>query len=120
MKASSSKETYINILLKRKTNLGKWFRNFLPQRIVPKVVFTGGRLSSKFQVRGRAIFNHNLHIIYCGNCLENFYPDNYVGETSSRISEKLDETLGISEYWIIGSEYKKNWEKTKESWGTFN
>ena len=33
----------------------KRFRNFLPQGIVPKVVFTGSKLSLKFQVKDRII-----------------------------------------------------------------
>ena len=65
----------------------------LPQCIVPKVVFTGSKLSSKFQVKDRTIFSHNHDIIYQGNWPENGFPDNYVGETARRISERvLDHT----------------------------
>ena len=65
----------------------------LPQCIVPKGVFTGSKLSSKFQVKDRPIFSYNHDIIYHGNCPENCSPDNYVGETARRISERvLDHT----------------------------
>ena len=71
----------------------KRFRNLLPQCIVPKGVFTGSKLSSKFQVKDRPIFSYNHDIIYHGNCPENCSPDNYVGETARRISERvLDHT----------------------------
>ena len=74
-------------------SLKKRFRNLLPQCIVPKVVFTGSKLSSKFQVKDRTIFSHNHDIIYQGNSPENGFPDNYVGETARRISERvLDHT----------------------------
>ena len=36
------------------------FRNLLLQCIVPKVVFTGSKRSSKFQVKDRTIFSHNF------------------------------------------------------------
>ena len=61
--------------------------------MVPKVVFTGSKLSSKFQVKDRTIFSNNHDIIYHGNCPENGCPDNSVGETARRISERvLDHT----------------------------
>ena len=41
----------------------KRFRNLLPECIVPKVVFTGSKLSSKFQVKDRTIFTHNHDMI---------------------------------------------------------
>ena len=69
------------------------FRNLLPQCIVPKVVFTGSKLSSKFQVKDRTIFSHNHDIIYDGNCPENGCHDNFVGGAARRISERvLDHT----------------------------
>ena len=65
----------------------------LPQCRFPKVVFTGSRLSSKFQVKDRAIFSHNHDMIYHGNCPENGCHDNFVGEAARRISERvLDHT----------------------------
>ena len=61
----------------------------LPQCIVPTVVFTGSKLSLKFQVKDRTIFKHNHNIIYHGNCPENGCFDNYIGETARRISERV-------------------------------
>ena len=40
----------------------KRFRNLFPQFIVPKVGFTGGKLSLKFQVKDRTICSHNHDI----------------------------------------------------------
>ena len=101
----------------------KRFRNSLPQCIVPTVFFTGSKLSSKFQVKDRTIFNHNHDIIYHGNCPESDCPDNYIGETARGTSERVldhtgkdiishlykhsiktgHQTLEISDYRIIGN-----------------
>ena len=40
-------------------SMKKRFRNLLPQCIVRKVIFTGSKLSSKFQVNDRTIFSYN-------------------------------------------------------------
>ena len=114
-------------------SMKKRFRNFLPQCIVPMVVFTGSKLSSKFWVKDRTIFSHNYDIIYHGNCPENGCSDNYVRETARKISESvLDRTgkyinshfykrtietghqnLEIRDYRIIGNGYGNNWNKRK-------
>ena len=114
-------------------SMKKRFRNFLHQCIVPKVVFKGSKLSSKFQVKDRTTFTHNHDIIYHGNCPENSCPDNYVGETARRIPERVldhtgkdinshlykhsietgHQTLEISDYRIIENGYKNNGNKRK-------
>ena len=70
-------------------SMKKRFRNLLPPCMVPKVVFTGSKLSSKFQVKDRTIFSHNHDIFYQGKCPENSCPDNCAGETARRISERV-------------------------------
>ena len=75
------------------------FRDLLRQCIVPKVVFTGSKLSSKFQVKDTTIFSHNRDIICNGNCPENGCPNDYVGETARRISVRV---LGHKEKISIG------------------
>ena len=114
-------------------SMKKTFRNLLPLCIVPKLVFTGSKLSSKFQVKDKTIFNHNHDIIYHGNCPESGCPDSYVEETARRVSERVldhtgkninshlyehsietgHQTLEISEYRIIGNGYGNNWNKQK-------
>ena len=105
----------------------------LPQCIAPRVVFTGSKLSSKFQIKDKTIFSHNHDIIYHGNCPENGCADNYIGETIKRISERVldhtgknvnshfykhsietgHQTLEINDYRIIGNGYGNNWKKRK-------
>ena len=114
-------------------SMKKRFRNLLLQCIVPKVVFTGSKFSSKFQVKDRTIFSHIRDVICRGNCPENGCPDNYVAETVRRILERVldhmgkdvnshlykhsietgHQTLEISDYWIIRNGYGNNWNIRK-------
>ena len=100
---------------------------------LPKQFFSGCKRISKFQVKDRTIFSHNHDIIYHLNSPENGCPDNYVGETTRIISERvLDHTrkyinsylykraietvhltLETSDYQIIGNKYGNNWNKRK-------
>ena len=100
---------------------------------MPTVVFTGSKLSSKFQVKDRFTFSHIYYIIYHDNCPENGCPDNYIGETARTISERVldytgkdvnshlykhftetgHQTSEISDYRIIGIGYGNNWKKWK-------
>ena len=114
-------------------SMKKRFRNLFPQSIVLKVVLAGSKHSLRFQVKDRTIFSHNHDIIYHGNCPENRCPNNYVGETARRISERVlyhtgkdinshlykhsietgHQALEISDYRIIGNRYGNNWNKRK-------
>ena len=71
----------------------------LPQCIVPKVVFTGSKLSSKFKVKDRTIFSDDHAIIYHGNCPENGCPENYIRELPEEFQttlEKISITIFIN------------------------
>ena len=83
------------------------FRNLLRQCIVPKVVFTGSKLSSKFQVKDRTIFSHNRNIICKGNYPENGCPDNYVEKTARKTSERV---LGHTGKYVNSHLYKHSIE----------
>ena len=108
-------------------------RNLLPQYIVLTVVFTGSKLSSKFQGKYKTIFSYNHDIIYHVNCPENGCPENYSGETTRRISESVldhtgkginsylykhsiktcHQTLEVIDYRILRNGYGNNWKKQK-------
>ena len=114
-------------------SMEKRFRNLLPQCIIPAVDFSGSKLSSKFQVEDRTIFSHSHDIIYHGDCPENGCPNNYIGETARRISERVldhtgkdinshfykhsigtgHQTLEINGYRTIRNEYENNPKKRK-------
>ena len=104
----------------------KRLRNLLPQYIFPTVVFTGGKFSSKFQVKESSIFSRNRDIIYHGNFPEKGCPDSYIGETARKISERVlhhtgkdinshlyrhsietvHQTLEIIDYLVIGNRWE--------------
>ena len=88
-------------------SIKKRFKNLLPQCIVPKIVFKGSKLSWKFQVEDRTIFSHNHDTIYLGNCPENGFPYNYVGQTARRISERVLDHTGKD----INSHFDKHYIK---------
>ena len=115
--------------------LNQWKRD-LGSFVVPMVIFTGSKLSLKFQVKDKTIFSNCHDVIYHGNCLKNGCADNYIGETTRRILERvLDHngkdinrhlykhsiktghwTLDIRDYRIIGKGYGNNckkWETAK-------
>ena len=66
----------------------------LPQCIAPTVVFTGSKLSSKFQIKHKTIYSHNHDMNCHDSCPENDSPDNYTGKTTGRISERVLEHTG--------------------------
>ena len=75
----------------------------LRQCIVPKVVFTSSKRSSKFQVKDTTIFSHNRDIICNGNCPGNGCPDNYVENTARKTSERV---LGHTGKYVNSHLYK--------------
>ena len=51
--------------------------------------FTGSKLSTHFQIKDKAEFEHNHDVVYLGTCLENNCSDNYVSESARHISERI-------------------------------
>ena len=63
-------------------------------KLLPKTTqlvfeFTGSELSTHFQIKKKTKFEHNHNVVYLGTCPENNCSDNYVGESSRRISETI-------------------------------
>ena len=65
------------------------FRNLLPKRIAPTVVSIYCKFKSQFPVRHKIKVNCKHDVIYLDNCRESDGSDNYVGETTRRISEQI-------------------------------
>ena len=51
--------------------------------------FTGNKLSSCFNVKDKAKFEHRHDVIYLGACPETACNDNYIGEAKRRIFERV-------------------------------
>ena len=98
-----------------------------------KIAFTGSELSTCFQVKDKTNFEHNYDIFYHGTCPETDCPENYIRETARRISERVKDhsgkdvhsylfkhtvesghkVLNVTNYSIIGKEYRNNTRKRK-------
>ena len=65
-----------------KRNLNK----HLSSNIKTQVTFTGQKLSTQFNVKDRTKFEHK-HVIHFGKCPEPNWTDNYLGQSTRRISE---------------------------------
>ena len=105
----------------------------LPPGIVTKTAYIGNKLTTSFHVKDVTKFKHNYDIIYQCKCPKIVCNDHYLGETGSRISERVldyagrdqnshlfkrsieskDPVLDINNYKIIEKSYKKNARKQK-------
>ena len=56
--------------------------------------FTGNKLSSCFNVKDKAKFEHRYDLIYLGACPETACNDNYIGEAKRRIFERVKDHNG--------------------------
>ena len=98
-----------------------------------KIAFTGSELSTCFQVKDKTNFEHNYDIFYHGTCPETDCPENCIRETARRIAERVKDhsgkdlhshlfkhtvesghkVLNVTNYSIIGKEYRNNTRKRK-------
>ena len=69
--------------LKRKLN------KHLPNSVKTQVTFTGQKLSTDFNVKDRINFEHKHDVINFRKCPEQNCTDNYPGESTMRISERI-------------------------------
>ena len=128
--------TYIQMNLpytgKKGTNLiskmKKLLRNSLPENVQPRVVYNSTKLSSKFQLKDKIEFEHKNNVVYYCQCPNDNCNENYIGETSRRIIERIKDhnnrdkkshilTHSIEkkhahvwkdDFKIIGANYKNN------------
>ena len=70
-------------------SLKRSITKILPKTIQLKFGFTGGKLTTHFQIKDKTIFEHNHDIVYLGTCPKNNCSDNYVGESACHISERI-------------------------------
>ena len=53
------------------------------------IMYQGTQLSSRFQAKDQAKFEHWIDVVYYCKCPENDCDDSYIGETDRRISERI-------------------------------
>ena len=75
-------------------SLKRNLKSLLPSTFEVNVGFTGKKLSTCFQIKDQTKFEHKRDIIYLGTCPEDNCPDNYIGESGRRISERIIDYAG--------------------------
>ena len=70
-------------------SLQKGLDNFLPNHINTQVTYTGKKLSICFNIKDHTKSDHQHAIVDHGKCPEVDCMDNYIGEASRRVSERI-------------------------------
>ena len=79
----------------------------LPQDVEPKFIYTGTKLSTKFQIKDKTKDKHKHDLVYYGKCPE--CDESYVGETGRRLQDRVDEHSGKdSKSNILRHSYQEN------------
>ena len=116
-------------------SLQKRLHNLFPNHINTQVTYTGKKLSTCFSTKDQTKFEHQHDIVYHGKCPEVDYIDNYIGEASRRVSERIIDhngrdrkshlfrysaeynykNVGRQDFKILGKVYRNNAMKWKIS-----
>ena len=114
-------------------------KKILPNNVKPQITYRGKKLGSLFETKDQTIFEFKLNVIYHGkspveNCI-----DDYIGETTRSVNERIVDHTGrdaishllkhsiesghkpleVIDYKIIGTGYRKNTMKKKLSEALF-
>ena len=65
----------------------KTLHRSLPNNIETKVVYTGTKLSSNFQIKDKTKFNQKHDLVYYVKCPE--CQEDYIGEIGRRLHERI-------------------------------
>ena len=76
-------------------------KTLLPTKIRRKLVFTGCKFITGFQVKDKTKFEHNHNIVYHGSCPETDCPENYIWETARGILETVKDHTCTDIHWHI-------------------
>ena len=68
--------------------------NVLPEGHTTKIVYSGKKLGSYFNIKDQTKMQHQNNLIYFTECPENDCMENYVGEMEIRLQERFDEHGG--------------------------
>ena len=68
--------------------------NVLPKGHTTKIIYSGKKLGSYFNIKDQTKIQHQNDLIYYTECPENDCLENYVGETERRLQERVDEHGG--------------------------
>ena len=66
----------------------------LPPKINTQVAYTGKKISTRFNVKDESKFEHQHYVVYYADCPNEKCRENYIGESSRRISERIKDHNG--------------------------
>ena len=88
----------------------------LPQKIECRIVQTGTKLSSRFNIKDKTDDKHLSNFIYRHKCRNKKCKDDYIGETGRRKTVRTGEHGGKdAESWVFKHSSKKKHPRAKES-----
>ena len=70
-------------------SLQKRLHILLPNYLNTQVTYKGKKLSTCFTLKDQTKFEHQHDMVYHGKCPEVDFIDNYIGEASRRVSERI-------------------------------
>ena len=72
-------------------SMKRYVSKLVPEHTKLEITFTGKKRNSCFSIKDKTSFQHQLDLIYYVNCTKPSCRDNYVGETGSRIIERMED-----------------------------
>ena len=66
----------------------------LPENHVLRIVSTGTKLSSQFNIKDDMDKQHKHDLVYFSRCLSTSFTDSYIGETTRHLSEHVVDHAG--------------------------
>ena len=71
------------------TKMKKHIRGTLPENIQTMVAYKSKKLSTKFNIKDKTEFYHQYNLVYYGKCPNQTCTENYIGETTFKVKERL-------------------------------
>ena len=76
------------------SSIEKYVRKLLPKKSTLQITYTGKKPSSQFNIKDKTNFEHRHDLIYHVSCPLPTCDDNYIGETTCRIHERIKDHNG--------------------------
>ena len=70
-------------------SMEKYVTKLLPKKSTLQITYTGKKLRSQFNMKGKTNYEHQHYLIYHVNCPLPTWEDNYIGETARCIHGRI-------------------------------
>ena len=75
-------------------SMKRYVSKLVPEHTKLEITFTGKKVNTCFSIKDKTSFEHQHDLIYYANCTKPSCRDNYVGESSRRIIERIEDHSG--------------------------